>query len=107
KDDEDFGYIFKRTIPTFSEHIISKGIENLFNNVTTQKVLNHKKELIDFCTIKRTVRGIEAHEEINEVNKDEKANFCKWICQNGTIKDFANFIVIFDTFEKIINNANN
>lgn len=107
KTGEDFGYIYKRTIPTFKGHIISKGIENMFNNITTQKALKHKKEFIDFCTIKRTIRGIESFEEINEVNKDEKANFCKWICQNGTKRDFANFEVIFDTIDEIITNANN
>ena len=107
KLDEDFGYVFKRTMPTFSGHIISKGIENLFNNVTTQKALKHKKEFIDFCTIRKTTRGIESYEEINEVNKDEKANFCKWICETGTKDDFANFIVIFEMIEKIITNANN
>lgn len=107
KQDEDFGYIYKRTIPTFEGHIISKGIENLFNNITTQNDIRHKKELIDFKSTKGTKRGVEYYEEINEVNKEEKANFCKWICETGNEKDFANFSVIFDMIEEIITNANN
>ncbi len=106
KSDEDFGYIYKRTIPTVEGHIISKGIENLFNNITTQKAIKAKKEFIDFNIKKGTKRGIEYHEEINEVNKDEKANFCTWMSNNGTKEDFNNFKIIFDLIREIITNAN-
>nr|WP_321486090.1 hypothetical protein [uncultured Draconibacterium sp.] len=106
KQNEDFGYVYKRIIPTFEGHIISKGIENLFNNITTQKAIKHKNAFIDFCTKKGTKRGVEYYEETNEVNSDEKANFCKWICENGTEEDFSNFKVIFDMIEEIITNAN-
>ncbi|MCW3083532.1 MAG: hypothetical protein JWP12_898 [Bacteroidetes bacterium] len=101
KQDSDFGnYLFKRTIPTFNGHLIGKGIENLFSNYTVQKAIKEKKEFIDFNTKKGTIRGIDYYEELNEVNKDEKANFCKWICNNGTKEDFKNFEIVF----KIINN---
>ena len=107
KHNEDFGYIFKRTIPTFEGHIISKGIENLFNNITTQNALNHKNEFIDFCTKKGTKRGVKYYEEINEVKSEEKANFSKWICENGIKEDFINFKVVFEIIEEMITKANN
>jgi hypothetical protein len=105
KQDENFGnYLFKRTIPTFNGHLISKGIENLFSNYTVQKAIKEKKEFIDFNSKKGVVRGKEYYEEANEVNKDEKANFCDWICKSGTKEDFKNFEIIFKIIDDILEN---
>lgn len=105
KKDDSFGnFLFKRVIPTMTGHIISKGIENLFSTITVQKAINVKKEFVDFTSKKGTVRGVEFYEESNEVNKDEKTNFCDWICAEGTKEDFKNFIVIFNIIDDIENN---
>ncbi len=105
KQDENFGnFLFKRVIPTFNEHLISKGIENLFSNFTVQKAIKQKKEFIDRSTKRGVVRGVEFYEEINVVNKDEKLNFCKWICDNGTKEDFKYFEVLFKILEEIVEN---
>ena len=103
KKNEDLGFIYKRVIPTIQGHQISKGIENLFGTITTQKAITYKKEFIDFTFIRKVTRGKDSYMEIVEINKEEKANFCKWICNVGTKEDFANFEIIFKLLDSIIN----
>src|SRR3989339_142118 len=103
KSDENFGnLLYKRTIPTIKGHIITKGIENLFSSYTIQEAIKHKKEFVDFKTIKGSNRGKEYYEEINEINKDEKANFCEWICSTDSADDFKNFEIIFKIISDIL-----
>ncbi len=40
---------------------------------------------------------------IKSVNKDEKGNMCDWLCENGTVDDFANFELAFSIIDSIIN----
>lgn len=94
--------MYKRVIPTLVGHQISKGIENLFGTITVQKAIAYKKEFVDFTFTKKVVRGIEIYSEVVEINKDEKANFCSWICQNGTKDDFQNFKILFNILSEII-----
>lgn len=103
KKNDDFGFMFKRIIPTMTGHYISKGIENLFGPYTTQKALAYKKEFLDITHTRKTVRGIETITDIWEVNKEEKANFCTWLCENGTKEDFQHFEGIFQIIKEIIN----
>lgn len=100
KVDEDFGVHFKRTIPTISESIIMKGIENLFPVDFIQRAIAEKKAFVDFKKTEGVRRGEVYVEEVNEINKDEKKNFCNWACENGSEKDFAEFIVIFKIIEE-------
>ena len=102
KGDEDFGYIFKRTIPTFKEHRISKGIENLFDNITAERAKKHKRDFIDNHVKYGVKRGEKYYEKYSEINGDEKSNFCKWICEVGDKEDFKNFIIIFNIIEEIL-----
>ena len=105
KGDEEFGHIFRRTIPS-QENIIKKGIENLFPETTIKKALEHKKEFVDYKIIKGTTRGVKYIEEINVINKDEKRNFANWVCENGTAEDFRNFEVVFSIIKDIIKSSN-
>lgn len=102
KENEDFGVHHKRIIPTIPDSIIKKGIENLFPNDFIDKAISEKKAFID---MKKTIgckRGIDFEEEVNEVNKDEKKNFCLWACEHGTKEYFSNFNVIFQIIEEIV-----
>jgi hypothetical protein len=102
KENEDFGKHYKRIIPTNPDSIVKKGIENLFSNSLINKAVAEKMAFVDFKRIKGTKRGVDYVEELNEINKDEKKNFCDWVCANGTAEDFASFKVIFDIIEAII-----
>lgn len=107
RENEDFGHIFRRTIPSISENIVKRGIENLFPNELIQRAIEHKKEFVDFRETKGTKRGIEYTEEMNVINKDEKKNFCDWVCSYGSNEDFKNFEIVFEIIEKILKAADN
>jgi hypothetical protein len=100
KENEDFGNHFKRIIPTNPDSIVKKGIENLFSNAVIERAITEKKSFVDLKKIVGTKRGVYYEEEQNEINKDEKKNFCDWVCANGTAEDFKSFIVIFDIIEE-------
>ena len=36
------------------------------------------------------------------VNKDEKKNLCRWICENGTEDDFSDFGLLFDLISEFL-----
>ena len=99
KENEDFGNHYKRIIPTNLNGIVKKGIENLFSSELINKAISAKKAYVDLKKTIGTKRGIDYEEEQNEINKDEKKNFCDWVCENGTKDDFENFMVIFNIIE--------
>ncbi|RWX03817.1 hypothetical protein [Flavobacterium cerinum] len=100
RPDEDFGHIYRRTIPKIETNIIQRGIENLFPKETIEKALEHKKEFVDFKIISGTERGISYEKTETIVNKNEKRNFCNWLLENGGIEDFKHFQVIFDIIKQ-------
>lgn len=103
KENKDFGQrIFKRIIPSLSDGIITKGIENLFPNDIINKAIQEKKAFVDFEIIKGVKRGKEYEEKCVKVNDDEKKNFCLWMCKNGTADDFKNFTVIFEIIQNTV-----
>jgi hypothetical protein len=51
--------------------------------------------------IKEKIRGESKTYKTYEVNKDEKKNLCKWICDNATVDDFRQFETIFKIIESI------
>jgi len=102
KCNEEIGIVYKRIIPTISENIITKGIENLFPSDTIEKAIQSKKAFVDITTVHRTTRGNETKEIICIVNQDEKKNLCDWICKNGTVDDFANFKTVFEIISLVI-----
>lgn len=102
KKNEDFGSHHKRIIPTNSDSIVKKGIENLFPNTLINKAIEYKRAFVDTKKVTGIKRGKEYYEEHCEINKDEKKNFCEWVCENGTEEDFKSFEVIFKIVEELI-----
>lgn len=102
KKDEDLGYVYKRIIPTLPDGYVNKGIENLIPKAIIEKAIGHKRAFVDFKKITGVERGVDFSTSLTEVNKDEKKNFCQWICDNGTAEDFKHFEVIFKIIESII-----
>lgn len=100
KENEDFGNHYKRIIPTNPDSIVMKGIENLFPNDFINKAIETKKAFVDFKKTIGIKRGVEYSEVMNEINKDEKKNFCNWACDNGTPDDFKQFEIVFRIIEE-------
>ncbi len=102
RPDEDFGHIYRRTVPIIEENPIKTGIENLFPEHTIKRATEHKIAFFDIKKTSGTERGIPF--EINEyaINKQEKRNFCNWILETGTKGDFVNYSMIFEIVEEFI-----
>lgn len=106
-DFENKGNFFRQNIPLQSNHLIKKGIENLFNRTTLEKGKNYKPAFIDITyEHKKTNRGEnEIVPEEWEVNTDEKTNLCNWLCENGTAEDFQHFREVFNILREILDPA--
>lgn len=102
KPNEDFGHMFRRTMPRKEDHTITRGIENLFPKETIERAVAHKPEFVDFREIKGTERGVAYEKSETVINKNEKRNFCEWVIANGTKEDFAHFDEIFNILEAVI-----
>lgn len=102
RPDQNSGHIFRRTIPQISKHSIKRGIENLFSDTTIDRAIQHKKDFVDYKKTFSIVRGVELEEEARAINKDEKRNFCDWVCENGNKEDFKYFESVFKIIEDII-----
>lgn len=102
KENEDFGHHYKRIIPTLENGFIKSGIENLLPKTLIDKAIKEKDAYIDFKSESGITRGVKYQREHCEVNKDEKKNFCSWVCENASKEDFENFNVIFDIIEGLI-----
>lgn len=107
KSNEKKGNIFKKVIPFESSNLIKCGIENLFPVAIIQDARNFKMKFIDYTeSYKKELRGkTEVIPESYEINKDEKSNLCKWICQNGKKEDFIKFDIIFSMIEGSLLNS--
>lgn len=102
--DEDYGFIFKRATPFIENNPIKKGIENLFPFSTIQKAIDFNSCFVDLADIKGLTRG-EKYESITyEINKDEKRNFCDWICSSGGLEDFVQFQKILELLALLLEN---
>ena len=99
---EDFGHIYRRTLAQIEANPIKRGIENLFPIETIQKAIEHKRAFIDHKTITGFERGEKYYNEEYTVNKDEKRNFCDWLCVNGTADDFREFTTVFQIISELI-----
>lgn len=96
--------ILRKIIPYRSENYFDRGIENLFSVDTINKAIDFKSAFVDITEeYKQTIRGnIVITPKKYTVNSDEKGNLCNWLCENGTIKDFKNFEIIFEIFNEFL-----
>ena len=87
------GNMFRRSMIKFNDHPIQKGIENLFDRETLDRVRQERPKFIDVSDEHpKVARGEEiVVPETWMVNKDEKTNLCNWLCDNGTVDDFEHF----------------
>ena len=105
KQDTHKDMVFKRVLPSNPDSPIRIGIENLFPENTINKIERECPQYIDVKEASSTrVRGVELDVPASKsVNKDEKGNMCNWLCENGSVEDFANFSIVFDIIEEVIN----
>ena len=96
--------LFRRVVPIQDENPIKKGIENLFGKSTLEKARSYKAAFIDVVgEHSKTKRGeTETIPEQWTINKDEKANLCNWLCENGTQEDFQGFRIVFGLLEELM-----
>ncbi len=118
KKDESFPaenpWIFKRVIPMQVSNSFKTGIENLFPD----SVMERLKELgyVEYVEpaserVNGVLRqGVSNFYRIGGVSKSEQYSSKKQICEHlcskenqNAASDFANFVVIFDAIEKILN----
>lgn len=90
----------RKVIPYISTNSVSKGIENLFDDSSIDRVkFIHKKW---FCT-KKIIKEDGDDECIQhttiEIKSEHKKKVCDWLCENGTAEDFRNFVAVFDIIE--------
>lgn len=93
----------KRGIPSISDSPISKGIENLIPVSRINNLRESHPQFFDVkpkTTIYKAGKPIE-EPEICEINKNQKSNLCKWLCENGNTEDFAQFESVFNLIEEI------
>ena len=100
----DRGMVLKRVIPSVGTNPIEIGIENLFPAQLIDKLVATNAKFIDTIDpVQKRVRGKLLNMPAQmTVNKDEKGNMCNWLCANGTLNDFQNFIQIFDLIEQTL-----
>lgn len=102
KQDSDRQMVKKRVVPRIDDNPISKGIENLFTLNTINSLRISHPQFFDIIKTTKTERGgAETQSESCEINKQEKRNMCQWLCENGSVEDFANFESIFTLIEEI------
>lgn len=100
---KDKNNLFQRTIPLQNENPIKKGIENLFNWQTLEKVKQNNPAFIDIDPGRtKTINGKpQPVPEEWTVNENEKTNLCNWLCENGTAEDFQGFQVVFKILQDL------
>ena len=98
------GNFLKRVIPQQTDNPLQKGIENLFGKETLNRARQHKAAFIN-------VSGDRVDTEDGQdimipaswsVNRSQKTNLCRWLCENGIADDFRGFQVVFELLEELI-----
>lgn len=100
----DRGMVLKRVIPSVDANPIAIGIENLFPGQSIDKLVATHEQFIDtIAPLQKRIRGKLMNIPAQMmVNKDEKGNMCNWLCANGTLEDFQNFVHVFDLIEQVL-----
>lgn len=87
----------------YDDNPIKVGVENLFSQKLISRAIKDDSNFIDIQESKVTTRGVKSSKTKYEINKNEKTNFCNWVIQNATKKDYANFESIFTQIEGYLN----
>lgn len=98
------GKFARRVVPKQNANPVEKGVENLFSKGTLEKA-----KAANTAFVNRTP----AHPSEQDgqdvmlperwwVNKPQKSHLCDWLCENGDADDFANFAIIFDMLEELL-----
>lgn len=102
RPNEDFGHIFRRTIPKINENPIDRGIENLFCQATIDRAAVDKEAFFDVIKTSGSKRGVKFETNETSINHQEKRNFCNWLLEKGTNEDFKEFKNIFDIIDALL-----
>jgi hypothetical protein len=109
KQDCSRGKVTRKVVPTNSDNLIKKGIENLLSDTTIQKLQITNIQFIDVTSATtKTNRGVTIDiPEQKEININEKRNICQWLCQNGDAADFEGFKVVVDIIVDFLEQGQN
>ena len=102
KGSENLDTIYVRCIKKFCGNPVTKGIENLFEKNTIDKIEIKFEDAIEH--IKSETKKKIKWEKIEISDDGLKTKVCKWLCKNGDIDDFKNFRTIFKIIEDVITN---
>ena len=92
-----------RCIKKFENNVFTHGIENLFGKKTVQKMSQQFGEVIE--TEEKKV-GQKIIFKSVKLTKESKVEVCEWLCENGDINDFKNFVDVFKIIEEVIKDRN-
>ena len=98
------GQVYRRVMPEYPEHPITKGVEHLFARGSLERARDHTAEFIDIVEAHRKTVRSESHNvrEKWSVDPDEKSNLCEWFCENGNADDLRHFGRIFTMLEELL-----
>jgi hypothetical protein len=96
--------VIRKVMPNQNENPIEKGIENLFNKETLEKVILTNPNYIDIIPEHTGfIRGEnQVIPECWSINDNKKKNLCNWLCGNGNAEDFSGFEKVFEIISKVL-----
>ena len=108
KPSDTKGRLVQRSIPLQDQHLIKKGIENLFSKATLE--MAHRYNPAFFSTEEQHNGTDENGQPITfpekwSINDGEKTNLCDWLCENGTLEDFQHFELIFELIQEMLDST--
>lgn len=94
----------RRVLCEMLENPVRTGIENLLSRETLSRARAAKPSFIDIIPeFTKQVRGNDVVvPELWEINQNEKANLCDWVCEHGTPDDFRGFGQLLDIIREVV-----
>ena len=102
--DAEDGKLVRRVVPKQNANPVDKGVENLFGEGTLKKAMTGDPAFVDVTPAHPAVQGGESITVPEQwvVNDNQKTNLCDWLCENGSADDFANFAIMLDLLEELL-----
>lgn len=96
--------VYRRRVDRIDDHPIQNGVENLFSMEILERASKVRPAFIDrIDSHHKLERGVQVDvPERWSINKDEKTNLCKWICEHGTANDFRHFQPVLEMLHRIL-----